>query len=81
MSVAELLPTIQTLPKAERLRLVQDILATLEFEEKTSEQQYEKLLGLAGFIKDPVTRHARDNAEDFGRAFRWGEITHDRQTI
>jgi uncharacterized membrane protein len=64
MSVAELLPTIQALPKAERLRLVQDILATLELEEKTSEQPYQKLLALTGFIEDPVTRNARDNAED-----------------
>jgi hypothetical protein len=64
MSVAELLPTIRSLPKAERLRLVQGILATLELEEIPPEQPYQKLLGLAGFIKDPVTRQARENAED-----------------
>jgi hypothetical protein len=64
MSVEELLPIIQALSKTERLRLAQRILATLEPQEKTSEQLYQKLLDLAGFIKDPVTRHARDNAED-----------------
>jgi hypothetical protein len=64
MCADELLPTIQALPKSERLRLMRLILQTLELEEKTSEQPYQKLLGLAGFIKDPVTRHARENAED-----------------
>ena len=37
MSVAELLPEIQVLTRAERLRLVRDIIASLEVEEELLE--------------------------------------------
>jgi hypothetical protein len=66
MSVAELLPAIQALPRAERLRLVRDIISSTI---KGSEAEFpvkptSVLLALAGIAKSDVQVHAIDHAED-----------------
>ncbi len=66
MSVAELLPAIQALPLAERLRLARDIISSTidsgdaEFPVKATAD----LITLAGVAKSDVRVHARDHAED-----------------
>ncbi|NJK44078.1 MAG: hypothetical protein HC933_07115 [Pleurocapsa sp. SU_196_0] len=66
MTVAELPPEIKALPRADRLRLARDIIAsTLEADEEAfAVKPSNDLLELAGIAKGPVKVHARDRAED-----------------
>jgi hypothetical protein len=66
MTVVELPPEIKALPRADRLRLARDIIAsTLEGDEEAfAVKPSNDLLELAGIAKSPVKVHARDRAED-----------------
>jgi hypothetical protein len=57
VSAAELLPEIQALPRLERLRLVQDILASLEREEEsTSEMSWERDPQIAARLRESIAQ-------------------------
>jgi hypothetical protein len=66
MTFVELPPEIKALPRAERLRLARDLIAsTLETDEEAfAVKPSNALLELAGIAKSPVQVHARDRAED-----------------
>ena len=65
MSVAELLPEIQVLTRAERLRLVRDIVTSLIVEEdEFSVKPSGMLFEVAGIAQSSVDTHTRDHAED-----------------
>ena len=83
MSVAELLPAIQALPLAERLRLARDIISSTidsgdaEFPVKATAD----LLTLADVAKSDVRVHARDHATDTARFEALAELTQLSQEL